>query len=143
MTPDTIFEIGSITKVFTSFLLADMVERREVTLDDPVRKFLPSSVVVPSRSGKQITLVDLATQTSGLPRDSVKVDLTATISPYADYSANQLYAFLGSVRLERDPGYENTSIRTSVWDSSGIRSRYERASATRTCCGVGFLNHSV
>ena len=121
VTPDTIFEIGSITKVFTSFLLADMVERREVTLDDPVRKFLPSSVVVPSRNGKQITLVDLATQTSGLPRDSVKVDLTASISPYADYSANQLYAFLESVRLERDPG-----------------SKYEYSNV-----GMGLLGHSL
>ena len=43
-TPDTIFEIGSITKVFTAFLLADMVERGEVVLNDPVRKFLPTSV---------------------------------------------------------------------------------------------------
>jgi CubicO group peptidase (beta-lactamase class C family) len=111
-TPDTIFEIGSITKVFTSFLLGDMVERGEVMLDDPVRRFLPSSVTMPSRNGKQITLVDLATQTSGLPRDSVKVDLTATTSPYADYSANQLYAFLRSIRLDRDPGskYEYSNV---------------------------------
>ena len=112
VTPDTVFEIGSITKVFTSFLLADMVERGEVMLNDPVRKFLPASVIVPSRSGKEIALVDLATQTSGLPRDSVKVDLDAAISPYADYSARQLYVFLGSVQLDRDPGskYEYSNV---------------------------------
>ena len=46
---DTVFEIGSITKVFTSLILADMVERGEVKLDDPVSKFLPASVTVPSR----------------------------------------------------------------------------------------------
>jgi CubicO group peptidase (beta-lactamase class C family) len=141
-TPDTIFEIGSITKVFTSFLLADMVERGEVLLDDPVRKFLPSAATVPSRNGKQITLVDLATQTSGLPRDSVTVDLTATTSPYADYSANQLYAFLGGVRLDRDPGskYEYSNVGMGLL---GLRSRYELASATRTYCGVGFWNRSA
>src|SRR5687768_12125608 len=64
----SVFEIGSITKAFTGSLLADMVARGEVKLDDPVAKFLPSTVKVPSRGGKQITLLDLATQTSGLPR---------------------------------------------------------------------------
>src|SRR6184192_1826648 len=39
---DTIFEIGSVTKVFTALILADMVQRGEVALDDPVAKFLPS-----------------------------------------------------------------------------------------------------
>jgi len=111
-TPDTVFEIGSITKVFTALLLADMVERGEVMLNDPVRKFLPASVTIPSRGGKQITLVDLATQTSGLPRDSVKVDLDSATSAYADYTAPQLYAFVGSYRLERDPGskYEYSNV---------------------------------
>ena len=65
---DTIFEIGSVTKVFTGLLLADMVERRELTLDDAINKFLPQGVHAPSRSEKPITLVDLATHTSGLPR---------------------------------------------------------------------------
>ena len=112
VTPDTIFEIGSITKVFTAFLLADMVERGEVRLDDPVRKFLPASVKVPSRSGKEITLVDLATQTSGLPRDSVKVDLDSATGADAGYTASQLYAFVGNYRLERDPGskYEYSNV---------------------------------
>jgi CubicO group peptidase (beta-lactamase class C family) len=112
VTPDTVFEIGSITKVFTALLLADMVERGEVRLDDPVRRFLPASVTVPSRGGKEITLVDLATQTSGLPRDSVEVDLNSETSPYAQYTARELYAFVGSYRLERDPGskYEYSNV---------------------------------
>jgi len=64
----TIFEIGSITKVFTSLLLADMVERKEVALTDPVSKYLPANVKMPERNGRQITLENLATHTSGLPR---------------------------------------------------------------------------
>ncbi len=72
--PDTVAEIGSLGKLFTAFLLADMVERGEVALNDPVQKYLPASVKVPSRGGKQILLVDLATHFSGLPRDSVEVD---------------------------------------------------------------------
>lgn len=112
VTPDTIFEIGSITKVFTAFLLANMVERGEVRLDDPVRRFLPASVKVPSRGRKEITLVDLATQTSGLPRDSVAVDLDSATGAYAGYTASQLYAFIGNYRLERDPGskYEYSNV---------------------------------
>src|SRR5262245_6551156 len=65
---DTIFEIGSITKVFTSLLMADMVQRGEVALSDPISKYLPPEVKVPSRNGKTITLEDLSTHTSGLPR---------------------------------------------------------------------------
>ncbi|MCA1557898.1 MAG: serine hydrolase, partial [Acidobacteria bacterium] len=65
---DTVFEIGSITKVFTAILLADMVLRGEVSLSDPVSKYLPKTVKVPARNGKEITLLDLATHTSGLPR---------------------------------------------------------------------------
>jgi D-alanyl-D-alanine-carboxypeptidase/D-alanyl-D-alanine-endopeptidase len=65
---NTLFEIGSVTKVFTSLLLADMVQRGEVELDDPVSKYLPSEVKVPNDGKRAITLVDLATHTSGLPR---------------------------------------------------------------------------
>src|SRR5213078_3172783 len=64
---DTIFEIGSVSKVFTSLLLADMVNRKEVTLDDPAAKYLPEDVKMPKRNGKSITLLDLSTHTSGLP----------------------------------------------------------------------------
>src|SRR5258708_22065573 len=65
---DTIFEIGSVTKVFTSLLLSDMVHRDQVALTDPVSKYLPAIVRMPQRNRKQITLQDLATHTSGLPR---------------------------------------------------------------------------
>ena len=63
---DTLFEIGSITKTFTALLLQDMIERGEMKLDDPVVKYLPKSVKVPTRNGKEITLLHLATHTSGL-----------------------------------------------------------------------------
>jgi serine-type D-Ala-D-Ala carboxypeptidase/endopeptidase len=65
--PDTIFEIGSVTKVFTATVLADMVEEGLVALDDPVQRYLPAGVELPVR-GRPIMLADLATQTSGLPR---------------------------------------------------------------------------
>ena len=64
---DTIFEIGSVSKVFTSLLLADMVNRKEVALGDPAAKYLPENVKMPERSGKSITLLDLSTHSSALP----------------------------------------------------------------------------
>lgn len=59
---DTIFEIGSATKIFTPLLLADMVQRGKVELSDPVAKYLPPFAKMPERNGRSITLVDLATQ---------------------------------------------------------------------------------
>jgi serine-type D-Ala-D-Ala carboxypeptidase/endopeptidase len=68
VTSETVFEIGSITKVFTALLLANMTRRGEVGLDDPVSRHLPDDFKVPLRDGREITLADLATHTSGLPR---------------------------------------------------------------------------
>jgi D-alanyl-D-alanine-carboxypeptidase/D-alanyl-D-alanine-endopeptidase len=103
---DTIFEIGSISKVFTSLILADMVNRKEVTLDDPAAKYLPENVKMPERNGKSITLLDLSTHTSGLPRLPSNLNLKDPHNPYADYSVDDLYQFLSSYTLRRDPGSE-------------------------------------
>src|SRR3974390_575141 len=66
VTGDTLFEIGSITKTFTALLLQDMIDRGEMSLDDAVEKYLPKSLKMPEHNGKQITLLHLATHTSGL-----------------------------------------------------------------------------
>jgi CubicO group peptidase (beta-lactamase class C family) len=101
---DTVFEIGSITKVFTSLLLADMVERGEVKLDDPVGKYLPAAVRMPERDGRAITLEDLSTHTSGLPRLPANLKPASMLNPYADYSVTQLYEFLSGYTLPRAIG---------------------------------------
>lgn len=101
-----VFEIGSITKVFTTSILEDMVERREVKLDDPVAKYLPRSVRVPARDERQITLLDLATQSSGLPRMPTNFSPRDSLNPYADYSVQQMYEFLSGYQLTRDIGAE-------------------------------------
>lgn len=108
----TVFEIGSISKVFTTMLLADMVVRGEVSLEDPVSKYLPDSVRVPSRNGREITLLHLATASSGLPRLPTNMAPDDITNPYADYGVDELYAFLGSYTLPRDPGasYEYSNL---------------------------------
>jgi CubicO group peptidase (beta-lactamase class C family) len=108
---DTLFEIGSVTKVFTTLLLADMVRRGEVALDDPVARFLPPDVKVPER-GRAITLQDLATHTSGLPRLPTNFAPRDFTNPYADYSVEQLHQFLSGHALTRDVGaqYEYSNL---------------------------------
>ncbi|NTU55089.1 MAG: serine hydrolase [Anaerolineales bacterium] len=94
---DTVFEIGSISKVFTGMLLAQAVEAGEVKLDDPISLYLPEGIVAPEYEGKSITLLDLATHTSGLPVFKPP-DLCK------EYTVDQMYSFLSGYRLTRIPG---------------------------------------
>ncbi len=103
---DTLFEIGSVTKVFTAQILADAVARGGVKLDDPVAKLLPPSVKVPEHGGRAITLLDLTTHRSGLPRLPENLTTTDMSNPYAAYTVAQLYEFLAGHALRRDPGSE-------------------------------------
>jgi D-alanyl-D-alanine-carboxypeptidase/D-alanyl-D-alanine-endopeptidase len=118
---DTVFEIGSVTKIFTALLLSDMVQRREVAFTDPVAKYIPGTVKVPDRDGRQITLVDLATHTSGLPflpSNFPGINDLAHFSKYAaaisSYGDEDLYQFLSTYQLESDPGshwvYSNLGV---------------------------------
>ena len=109
---DTLFDICSITKTFTVLLLQDMVECGEMKLDDPVAKYLPSSVKMPTRNSKEITLLELATHTSGLPRDLENPTPRDWRNPYADLTPAQFYASLSNLTLRRDPGtrYEYSSL---------------------------------
>src|SRR5947208_7703472 len=109
---DTVFEIASVTKVFTALLLADMVEKNEVALSDPASKYLTAvAIKLPERNGHLITLLDLATHTSGLPF------MPADAPPFNDpaaakYSTGDLKRYLASYQLTRDIG--------SDWDYSNI-----------------------
>jgi D-alanyl-D-alanine-carboxypeptidase/D-alanyl-D-alanine-endopeptidase len=111
---DTLFEIGSVTKTFTVLLLEDMVHRGEMKLDDPVELYLPKTVKVPSRGGKKITLLNLASQDSGLPHDDENMPGRLPNNMFAGYTVDNLYTFLSSYTLTQDPGekfrYSNTGI---------------------------------
>ncbi|HTM53473.1 MAG TPA: serine hydrolase [Pirellulales bacterium] len=100
---DTLFEIGSITKVFTGLLLADMVERGLVKLDTPIQELLGDSIKVP-QGERAITLVDIATHSSGLPRMPTNFSPKDPSNPYADYSVEQMKKFLEGYKLARQPG---------------------------------------
>ena len=90
---DSIFEIGSVTKTFTGLILAQMVVQHKVKLDDPVRELLPPGTVA-KPDGAEITLLDLATQHSGLPRMPDNFNPADLQDPYADYRPANLYEYL-------------------------------------------------
>jgi serine-type D-Ala-D-Ala carboxypeptidase/endopeptidase len=100
----SLFEIGSNTKVFTATILADMVRRGEVQLSDPLSLYLPPGVRAPTYGGREITLLDLATHTSGLPSEPDNMAPETPADFYAGYTAAHLHAFLHQHRLRREPG---------------------------------------
>ncbi len=100
---DTLFEIGSISKVFTALILADMANKGEVSLDDPAEKYLPAGARMPER-GRKITLRDLSTHMSGLPRLPDNMPYGDIEDPYADYTEALMLQFLGRYELPRAVG---------------------------------------
>ena len=116
---DTLYEIGSITKTFTGTLLADLADEGKVSLDDPVRKYLPEDWSIPRRDGREITLLQLATHSSSLPRMPpgflTHTVLTLSVNdPYSEYRANDLAYALGQIELEQPIGsqvaYSNLGV---------------------------------
>ncbi len=114
---DTVFGVASITKVFTALLLADMVRRGELGLDDPAAKDLPKyAKSMPTRDGIPITLADLATHTAGLPLRPSNLTSRDPDNQYDGYTPDLLYAFLSTYVLPRDPGteYEYSNVGYGV-----------------------------
>lgn len=111
-TRHTIYEAGSITKVFTGVLLAEGVRRGEVKLSDPLEKQLPEGVRLPESWSSSPTLVSLATHTSGLPRLPANLRPKQPADPYQDYSQEDLWEFLRSWKATRPPGkrYEYSNL---------------------------------
>jgi CubicO group peptidase (beta-lactamase class C family) len=112
---DTVFQLGSLTKVVTGLLLAEMVVRGEVSLDDPVQQLLPPGVVLEVVE-RPMTLRDLATHTSGLPSMPTNFDIRGEPDPYAAYSVDQLWTFLSTFRPGRAPGtaYQYSNLGVSL-----------------------------
>ena len=145
---DTIFEIGSVTKIVTSLVLTDMVQRGEVALADPIAKYLPANVKVPQRGGHAITLQDLSTQTSGLPRLPANFFPKDPANPYADYSAENLYQFLSTYDLTRDIGsqYEYSNLGVGLLGHVLARRAgvdYETLVASRICRPIEMVSTRI
>jgi len=114
--PETIFEIGSISKTFTATLLAIAVGEGKLRLDDPVNKYLPDSIPLLQYNDKPVTLKDLSNHTSAIPRMPSNFQSTVIDpkDPYSSYSTENLYSFLKHLQLTREPGtnyeYSNAAV---------------------------------
>ena len=100
----TVFEIGSITKTFTGILLADMVLKKKMNLDDPIQMYLPEGTTAPTHNGGAIQLVHLANHRSSLPRLPGNLSPINPANPYADYTEELMFEFLNNYELTRDIG---------------------------------------
>ncbi len=144
---NTLYEIGSVSKVFTCVLLASLIQSGDVNLKDPLQKHLPPSVTVPVYDGKPITLEHLATHTSGLPRMPDNFKPADSLNPYADYTVEQMYAFLNGYKLKRPPGqYEYSNYAMGLLGqvlADHMGTSYERLLKDRICKPLGMNDTGI
>ncbi len=139
---ESVFEIGSITKVFTGLVLAQMVEENVVSLDEPVQALLGDSIKMPMLGEHPITLVDLSTHSSGLPRMPSNFNPQNPNDPFADYTVDQMADFLAKHKLRRDPGtqYEYSNLAVGLLGHALALKNgksYEQMVRTRICEPLG------
>ncbi|MBN1846799.1 MAG: beta-lactamase family protein [Sedimentisphaerales bacterium] len=139
---DTVYEIGSISKVFTGTLLAWFVQTGRLALDDPAETLLPDSVRVPAYETRKITLQDLSSHVSGLPRMPTNFAPRDPYNPYADYGEDDLYRFLSGHTLRRRPGetYEYSNLGAGLLGAALARKSgmtYEQLLIERICAPLG------
>ena len=111
---DTVFEIGSVTKVFTALLLADMAQKDELALNDPVAKYLPAGLKVPERHGRTISLLNLATHTAGLPFMPNEAMTSSDLDAHK-YSLADLRHFVANCELRSDIGQKWEYSNIGYW----------------------------
>ena len=112
----TLFEAGSITKVMTNLLLAQLVVDGEIDLDAPLTDYLPQGTVLPERDGKAITAFDLATHTAGFSGLPDAVITKGAANPYSGYGADELMAWIADYELPRAIGdkFEYSNVGTAL-----------------------------
>ncbi len=112
----TIYEIASITKVFVNTIFADLLLKGELSLDDPILKYLPDTLMLQDQKGKEITLKHLATHTSGLPSKLEKIDLRELSLYYQTQSYNDLFVSLEKYKFQNSPGtvFYYSNINTAI-----------------------------
>jgi serine-type D-Ala-D-Ala carboxypeptidase/endopeptidase len=100
-TQDSVLRLCSLTKIFTTDVLAKLVADKTVQLDDPLQLYAPKGAIVPKRV-RPITLESLATHTSGLPRELGNAPHGTPHFTFPDYATR--WRWLPNQRLRSTPG---------------------------------------
>jgi CubicO group peptidase (beta-lactamase class C family) len=145
---DTLYEIGSITKTFTGTLLADMVLNKEVRLESTIGELVPEKNY--SAHARRITLLALATHSSGLPRLPDNMAAAAAkdpMNPYAYYSTDDLDAYLRTytaASAKPQPLYSNLGVGLlgNVLAAKAGK-RYEQLITERVLAPLGMRETSI
>ena len=136
---NTLFEIGSITKIFTALALADMSLKHQLNLNDPISKFLPKTVKTPSRNGKEISLLSLASHTSTFPRFPYNIDPKDQDDAFNDYTKEKLYEYISHFQPDIDIDakwrYSNTAygLLGGILTSVSRQKNYELMIIEKIC----------
>jgi CubicO group peptidase (beta-lactamase class C family) len=124
MQPDTIFRVGSITKVFTATMMMQLRDAGLLQLDDPVEKHIPGFTVrSPFPGSRPVTLRQLASHTSGLPVEAPLDHFRTMVFP----SGVEMAMSLRDAELGFMPG---TQFRYSNAGFGVLGHALERAAAT-------------
>lgn len=150
-TNTSIYEIGSITKTFTTAVLAQMVQEGKVNLADPISKFLPAGIINWSTDTINITLEELATHQSGMPRlpDNIMKRMVFSMdNPYKSYSMADLYGFLKNYtpipKAERKVEYSNLGMGLLGTILAAVDGRtYEQMIQKRILQPLGMTNSFI
>ena len=149
---DTVYEIASLSKTFTGVLLGELTARGEVSLEDTLDQFVPEGNNVPRyEQGDTITLRQLATHSSGLPRlptDFWQVAAPERENPYKFYSSEKIDQFLDTYQLTVAPDtrYEYSNLGGSVLGNAMAKKTgqsYEQLVQERICRPLGMANTAV
>ena len=110
----TIYEIGSISKVFTSLLLADAVNAGRLKLDDPISAVMKELGEKNPKFGNSVTFKHLSHHLSGLPAMPTNIKPADPINPFAGYNREMLTDYLLTANPDRKPGkgfeYSNLGV---------------------------------
>lgn len=143
---NSLFEIGSITKVFTGIMLADEVVKGNMQLTDNIAQYLP----VKSDAAKQVNMMQLSTHSSGVPRlaDNFWPSVKDDKNPYASYGEKDLYSFIDNMKLRTEPGthYSYSNVGTGILGNILCRQNetsYEALVKEKVCAPCGMTNTTI
>ena len=131
----SLLRLGSISKVFTTELLAGMASLGALRLTDPLQQYAAAAVTVPRFGDRMITLLDLATHSAGLPREIGEVP--ANTIPFTWPTNEEAGRFSPATNCRGRPA-PSPPTRMSASICSPTRSPRPAARITQPCCTTGY-----